>query len=317
MTYKKTPLILKIKGRQHFVNVLIIFFSVITYAQQIPNYTQYLYNMQVLNPAFVGAKSDLSVSLLSRQQWAGIEGTPKTQTFSINGRSVTGLGFGTTVINDKIGLASSTNINIDASYTIPTSRYGRLSFGLKGGLTFFSNNLSNGITPDNDVYPSSNGNFPNIGFGSLFYNEKYFIGLSVPNLLKSSQFESLENAENNEKVNSNNYFLATGIIYDLTKEIKFKPTTIIKYTPTLPVSVDLNSNFIYKNKIEAGISYRYNTSISALFSIIKNKKYRIGYSYDYKLANYGSNLSSHEIIIRFDFDLKRNTRWLFHNKCSF
>jgi type IX secretion system PorP/SprF family membrane protein len=308
----------KRKYRKGFISLLlIIFYNTITYAQQVPHYTQYLYNMQVLNPAFVGANSDLSISLLSRQQWVGVEGAPETKTFSINGRTFRGLGFGVTIINDKLGLANSTNINLDASYTISTSQYGRVSFGLKGGLTFFSNNLSNGTTPDNDFNPSTSGKFPNIGLGALYYNDKFFVGLSIPNILKSSQFKTLETFNIAEEVNNSNYFLATGLIYKLSEDFTFKPATIIKYTPTLPVSIDINSNIIYKNKLETGLSYRYKNSISALFAIIFKEKFRVGYSYDYKLSNYGTNLSSHEIIIRFDLDLKRNTRWLFHNKCYF
>jgi type IX secretion system PorP/SprF family membrane protein len=186
--------------------------------------------MQVINPAFVGSKADLSVSLLSRSQWIGIEGAPETKTFSINGRSVSGLGFGATVINDKLGLATSTNINIDASYTIPTSEYGRLSFGLKGGLTFFNNNLSEGVTADNEIYASTNGNFANIGFGGLYYDEQYFVGLSIPNILKSTQFKTLANIDENYGVNNRNYFLTAGMMFDLSEDFKLKPSTIIKYT---------------------------------------------------------------------------------------
>ena len=315
----KNPLLtLKIIYKQRFISVLLMmFFNIITFAQQVPHYTQYSNNMQVLNPAFVGAKSDISISLLTRQQWVGVEGSPKTHTFSISGRTISGLGFGTTVINDKIGLAESTNINIDASYTILTSDDSRISFGLKGGMTFFTNNLSNGITPDNDVYASTSGNFPNIGFGALYYNEKFFLGMSIPNLLKSTQFKTLENLNENGGVNNSNYFLAAGTTFDLSDNFKFRPSTIIKYTPSLPVSIDLNTNFIYNDKIETGLSYRYQNSITDLFALNINEKWRIGYSYDYQLASFGSNLSSHEIIVLFDIDLNRSTRWLPSEKCFF
>ncbi|MDN3620813.1 type IX secretion system membrane protein PorP/SprF [Polaribacter undariae] len=309
---------LKITDKTLFTCVLLIlFFSTFNYAQQTPHYTQYMYNMQVINPAFVGSRADLSISLLSRQQWVGVEGAPETKTFSINGRTAAGLGFGATVINDKLGLANSTNINLDISYTLPISRYERLSFGLKGGVTFFNNNYAGGVTPDNEIYASTNGSYPNIGFGGLYYTEDFFIGLSIPNILKSRQFKTLENLDESFGISNHNFFLASGYIYEMSEELKFKPSTIIKYTPSLPVSVDLNANFIYKEIIEAGLSYRYKESMSALFAIVINKKYRVGYSYDNRLANYGENLSSHEIIISFDLDLKRNTRWLFHNRCYF
>ncbi|OAD45795.1 PorP/SprF family type IX secretion system membrane protein [Polaribacter atrinae] len=318
MIYKNPLKILRIEHRPHFICVLIILFiSTLNYAQQTPHYTQYMYNMQIINPAFVGSRADLSISLLARQQWAGIEGAPETKTFSINGRTAAGLGFGVTVVNDKLGLANSNNINLDASYTLPLSRYERLSFGLKGGITFFNNNYSGGVTPDNEIYASTDGSYPNIGFGGLYYTEEFFIGLSIPNILKSSQFKTLENLDENFGISNHNFFLASGYIYEMSEELKFKPSTIIKYTPSLPISVDLNANFIYKEKVEAGLSYRYKESFSALFALVINKKYRIGYSYDNRLANYGNNLSSHEVIISFDLDLKRNTRWLFHNRCYF
>ncbi|QXP66839.1 type IX secretion system membrane protein PorP/SprF [Polaribacter sp. AHE13PA] len=309
---------LKITNKTLFTRVLIfLFFSTFNYAQQTPHYTQYMYNMQVINPAFVGSRADLSISLLSRQQWVGVEGAPETKTFSINGRTAAGLGFGATVINDKLGLANSTNINLDVSYTLPISRYERLSFGLKGGVTFFNNNYAGGVTPDNEIYASTDGSYPNIGFGGLYYTEDFFIGLSIPNILKSRQFKTLENLDESFGISNHNFFLASGYIYEMSEELKFKPSMIIKYTPSLPVSIDLNANFIYKEIIEAGLSYRYKESMSALFAIVINKKYRVGYSYDNRLANYGENLSSHEIIISFDLDLKRNTRWLFHNRCYF
>ena len=309
-----------INKRKHiitsFVSACLFLFFNSYYAQQAPHYSQYIYNMEVLNPAFVGSKADLSISLLSRQQWVGVEGAPETKTFSIGGRIKDGFGLGATLINDQLGLFKSTNMNIDASYTIPTSRYGRVSFGLKGGMTIFNNNTAIGITPDNDVYPSTRGRFPTVGFGGLYYNSRLFVGLSIPNILKSSSFRTVDTPTTVE-FNDANYFMIAGAIFNLTENILFKPTTIIKYSPTLPISIDLNANFTYKNKIETGISYRYKNSVSALTALIVKEKFRIGYAYEYQLATYGANLSSHEIILRFDFNLKRNTRWLFHNRCYF
>ena len=85
---KRNQIVLKKKNnkKQYLISMLLItVFNLVTYAQQTPHYTQYLYNMQVLNPAYVGSRSDLSISLLSRQQWVGVEGAPKTNTFSKTG----------------------------------------------------------------------------------------------------------------------------------------------------------------------------------------------------------------------------------------
>lgn len=311
---------LKIKSkRKLWLKIGLLFFmSINLYSQQIPNYTQYLYNMQILNPAYVGARAELSMSLLSRQQWVGVQGAPVTRTFSINGRTQEGIGIGATVVNDKIGLSESTNFNLDASYTIVTSQFSRLSFGLKGGITTYSNNFANAITSDaNDFYTSTSGNFPNVGFGAFFYSRKFYFGLSIPYLLETPQFYLEDSFKQARLAENANYFLTTGAVFKLTDNIMFKPSTMVRYTSSLPVSVDLNANFLYRDIIDAGVSYRHQSSISALFALIINQKFRIGYAYDHKMQTLGNNLSSHEIIFHLDINLKRNSRWLIHNSCYF
>lgn len=318
MMNKETKIVFKRNVKNKLLLVFVVFFiSFNIYSQQLPHYTQYLYNMQILNPAFVGYRAELSASLLTRQQWVGIEGAPRTNTFSINARTRRGLGIGATVVNDKIGLSETTNVNLDASFTLITSRYSRLAFGLKGGVTFFNNNLFDGITPDSDTYASTTGKFSNVGFGALFYTRKFYVGLSVPYLLETPQFYIQDNYKKGSLATNPNYFLSSGVVFKLSENILFKPSTMVRYTANLPVSIDINSNFLYKEIIETGLSYRHKNSVSGLFTLILNKKYRIGYAYDHKFSTLGGNLSSHEIIFHIDLNFKRNTRWLIHNLCYF
>lgn len=297
--------------------ILIFGVSLKTQSQQVPHYTQYLYNMQIVNPAFVGYRAELSASILTRQQWVGVPGAPKTNTFSLNARTRKGLGVGLTVVNDKIGLSETTNINLDASYTLITSRYSRIALGLKGGITFFNNNLFDGITPDSDVYASTSGNFNNVGFGALFYNRKFYVGFSIPYLLETPQFYIEDSYKKGSLATNPNYFLSSGVLFKLSENLMFRPSTMVRYTADSPISVDVNTNFLYKDIIEAGLSYRHKSSVSTLFSVIVNKKFRIGYAYDHRFSTLGGNLSSHEIIFHIDLNFKRNTRWLIHNMCYF
>ncbi len=314
---KQKNIILKISFQKLLFIILLFGLYNSSYSQQLPNYTQYLYNMQIINPAYVGARAELSMSVLSREQWVGVEGAPKTRTFSINGRTRRGLGIGATFVNDQIGLSKINNFNIDASYTLITSKYSRLSFGLKGGITFFDNNLANGITPDNNVNTSTTGNFPNAGFGAFYYNKKFYIGLSMPYILETPQFYIEDNFKETKLTENPNYFLTSGAIFDVSEDLKFKPSTMIRYTANLPLSVDVNANLYYKDIIETGLSYRHENSISALFALIIKEKYRIGYAYDHKFTTLGGNFSTHEIILHLDINLKRNSRWLLSNKCYF
>ena len=289
------------------------------FGQQQPHYAQYLYNMQVINPAFVGSKSDLNVTLLRRQQWVNVEGAPETTTFSANTRVNSGFGFGTTVISDKIGLLDNTSVNGDLSYTLPVSEFGRLSFGVKTGLSFFNNNLASGTTVDNEVYASRTGTYGNLGFGFLYTNQHFFAAFSVPNIFATPVFTLQQNFETVTDLENGNYFFSCGAFINLSKfsDIVFRPSTLIKYTPNLPLSVDINANFIYNKTYEFGLSYRYTNSISAMFALNINEKFRIGYAYENQLNAIGNNFNTHEIILRLDLKLNRNKRWLYDDCCYF
>ncbi len=302
-----------------YIIVNVLLFAVLQInAQQTPHYTQYMYNMNIINPAYAGARADISVGLLGRQQWVGVEGTPETETFSINARTFDSVGMGFSIVQDKLGLLEDTNFNIDLSYTMVTSRYTRLAFGIKGGFSNYTNNLSIGLTPDNDNYPDLVGVYPNAGFGLFFYAKNYYFGVSAPQIFNTPKFRL--DSDNYSSVISEyqNYFLTYGHVFEVNEKVKFKPSTLVKYTRNLPLSVDLNANLLYNNQVEFGLSYRYNDSVSAMAALIISQKFRIGYSYDYTLTNLGGfNSGSHEIMLLVDFDFAKRGRWLNDSSCYF
>lgn len=311
---------IKFKNKLKIVFLSLMFLDVLAInAQQAPHYAQYMYNMQVLNPAFVSSKSDFNATLLTRQQWINVDGAPETTTFSVNTRLNSGFGVGATVISDKIGLVNNTGLNLNVSYTVPLSEFGRLAFGIKSGISFFDNNLASGITVDNEVYASTSGQYGNLGFGLLYSSKDYYVGLSVQNLFESPVFRLQDDIQTVKGLERGNYFLTGGMAVDLSRynNIVFYPSTMIKYTPTLPISIDLNTNFVFDKKLEVGVSYRLQNSLSGMVALIFNEKFRVGYAYENYLTTIVQNFNTHEIILRIDLDLKRNNRWLFLDCCDF
>lgn len=297
---------------------IVFLVSLQIYAQQTPHYTQYMYNMNIINPAYAGARADISIGLLARQQWVGIEGTPQTQTFSINARTFDSVGMGLSVVQDKLGLLEDTNVNLDMSYTMVTSQHSRLAFGIKGGFSNYSNFLSAGLTPDNDSYANLTGTYPNAGVGLFFYTKNYYVGFSIPQLFNTPKFRLDPNSYSSVLNDYQSYFGTFGYVFQVNEKVKFKPSTLIKVTGGLPLSVDLNANILYNNQIEFGASYRYHDSVSAMAAIVVNKKFRIGYSYDYTLTNLGGfNQGSHELMLLIDFDFAKRGRWLNDSSCYF
>tara|TARA_R110002051_G_scaffold325854_1_gene432242 strand:- start:12488 stop:13468 length:981 start_codon:yes stop_codon:yes gene_type:complete len=305
----KKSLLLSMQKKHHLLFALCILSTFLSKAQQDPQYTQYMYNTQVVNPAYAGSRDMLSIGLLGRTQWVGFEGSPKTGTFTIN--SPIGLydnmGLGLSIVHDQIGPAIESNVVIDYSYSIEVSQTGKLAFGVKGGVDildvdytklniynqndpFFQNNIDNKLQPQ-------------IGVGLYYNTEKFYTGLSVPNLLNSKHFDesALQNIENSVAVERLHYFLIAGYVFDLNNNLKFKPATLVKAVSGSPLQWDLSANFLINEKFTLGTSYRWNASLSALAGFQISNSIFIGMAYDYEstsIENYSDG--SYEVFLRFD-----------------
>jgi len=286
-----------------------------TNAQQDPQYTQYMYNMNVVNPAYAGSRGTLSLGLLGRSQWTSVDGAPKTLTFDVHAPLGKKVGVGLSVIADEIGPAKETNIYADFSYTLTTSEEGRLAFGLKGGMTLLNVNLLDVVLPQtgsagDPVFDENiNDTFPNFGAGVYYYTNKWYAGFSVPNILKSEHLDKDNiNTKASEEVH---YFLTGGYVFDLSSTVKFKPSLMFKGVAGAPVSVDINANFLMYDRFEVGASYRIEDAVSLLFNFGVTPDFRIGYAYDYTISEFSNSQTggSHEIILLYDIDFsKKNVK---------
>ena len=163
-----------------------------THAQQDPQYTQYMYNMNVVNPAYAGSKKGLSLGLLYRTQWSGIDGAPNTGTFFGHSPLGNNMGIGLSVISDQIGPVNETNIYADVSYTLRFGGEHRLAFGVKAGATFHDIGLSgiDLIDQGDPFFQDISKTTPNFGAGLFYYTDQYYLSLSVPNLLASVHLDA-------------------------------------------------------------------------------------------------------------------------------
>src|SRR6478609_7829571 len=188
-------------------------------AQQNPHYTQYMYNMNVINPAYAGSKDHLSGAVLYRNQWVGIDGAPTT--FSLSGSSPIGknVGGGLSLISDQIGPVKEQNVYADFSYTLNLGGEHRLALGLKGGVTIQNTSLFSDINsslpePTDPAFSENTSNtFMNFGAGAFYYTDKYYVALSVPNMLKATY---LNQSGVKYGTSVQHYFLTGGYVFDLT-----------------------------------------------------------------------------------------------------
>jgi len=251
----------------YFLTAFALFTFIDMSAQQDPHYTQYMYNMSVINPAYAGSKENLAGGLLYRKQWVEIEDAPTTGTFFLHSPVGKNVGLGLSVITDKIGPVEENNLYADFSYTLNLGGEHKLAFGLKGGATFhkvglFSEVYSN--VPD-DFDPAfrenTNNTFLNLGTGLFYYTNKYYVAFSVPNMLKSKHLDFNGRQFGTETLH---YFLTGGYVFDLTPNVKFKPFAMIKSAFNAPTSLDVSTNFMFNDKFEVGATYRLEDSFGAM-----------------------------------------------------
>ena len=291
------------------IALVLVTFSIKLQAQQDPHYTQYMYNMNVINPAYAGSKENLSIGMLYRKQWVEIEDAPTTATFSGHAPVGKNVGLGLSVISDKIGPVEENNIYGDFSYTLQLGGEHKLAFGLKAGLTLHQVGLFSDINhtlPDqNDpafAQNTSNSYF-NLGSGLFYYTNKYYLALSVPNMMKSKHLDF-----NGRKFGSevSHYFLTGGYVFDVSENIKFKPFFMMKSAFNAPTSLDLSTNFLFNEKFEAGVTYRLEDSFGAMINYAISPNVKLGYAYDHIVSDLNvTTPSSHEIVLLFDLNFPR------------
>ncbi len=281
-----------------------------TYAQQDPQYTQYMYNTSMINPAYTGSRGVLSVFGLYRTQWVGLDGAPKTANISVSSPiGESGLGIGASFTNDRIGAMDENTFSVDLSYAIDLNHEYKLAFGLKGtanllNVDYTKLQIYNGTDPT--VQNNIDNKFtPNIGAGLYLYSEKSYLGFSVPNFLTTDRYNDNDITTMRQKMH---YYLMGGYVFEFNPSLKFKPAFLAKAIEGAPLQVDLTANFLIIDKFTVGAAYRWDASISGLVGFQINEGLFIGYTYDAetsKLARYNSG--SHEIFLRFDL-FNRYTR---------
>lgn len=279
--------------------------SVHLFGQQDAQYTQYMYNTVSVNPGYAGSRGHMSVAALYRTQWVGLDGAPTTQTLNLHSPiGYRGVGLGFSIVNDQIGPTSETNFDIDFSYTIYTSREGRLSFGLKAGANLLDVRFSelNQFAPDQILESDIDNRFsPNFGAGVYYHTNNFYAGLSVPRFLETAHFDESSLSSASERMN---FYFITGYVWDLNPFLKFKPALLTKLVQGAPLQVDVSANFMLNEKFILGAAYRWDAAVSGMLGFNISDGFLIGLAYDRETTELGSaafNDGSFEIILRYDF----------------
>ena len=282
--------------------VLAMVVAIPSMAQQLPQFTQYMYNTIAINPAYAGSRETLAIVGLHRNQWLGFPGAPTTQTLSIHSplhNEKIGLGF--SFINDELGFENHVYMYGDFSYSIKLNAISKLAFGVKAGFTSFNF--------DNKLYELNSDDLligrleerwrPNVGAGVMWLWERGYLGLSAPRLINHNYTDSPYKAM--ERLS---YYFTGGYVFDIGLDTKFKPAFMVKATNGAPISTDVSANFLFFEKLWLGAAYRFNSTTGALglmtdYQILRD--WRIGYTFELPTSEIRPYThGTHEIIIMFE-----------------
>jgi type IX secretion system PorP/SprF family membrane protein len=284
----------------------VYFFSPEVKAQQDPMLTQYMFNGLYLNPAYAGSHKYWTSTLTYRNQWVGIEGAPETAIAAVDG-PIPGknMGLGLILMHDRIGVTRQNTVIANYAYQIKTGEESRLALGINAGISQFSAKLTDLTVWDEDkVFQNdlTSKILPRFGLGAYFYAKKYYVGVSIPTLFAYQKGVDFNFDLSRSSFMRRHYMLTAGYVFDTSKEIKIKPSVLLKYVENAPMELDINLSTVYKDMFWVGASYRTGDAVALILEYQTNSYFRVGYSYDItlsKLRNYSSG--SHEIMIGIDF----------------
>jgi type IX secretion system PorP/SprF family membrane protein len=303
-------------------------------AQQNLQFSQYVFNMLSVNPAYAGYKEDLYLNAIYRHQWVDFPGAPQTGGVSIDGLTNARderVGLGAQVMVDNLGPQQTLSAYGFYSYRIPLDEEGtrRLCIGLGGGITQYSIDGSalKYVDDLDQALPLGKTSkiVPDARFGVYYYTPKFYISASVMDLfsLYTANFRYYWGGYNYSTLRkSQHLYVAAGYLLDLSENLKLKPSVMVKEDFKGPTNVDLTAFLLIAERLWIGGSYRTGVKLwnkpalakdleqldaaSAIVEFYATPQLRIGYSYDLtisKMASYQSG--SHEISVGFLFNQKK------------
>jgi len=283
--------------------------SLTGHSQQAPMFTHYMYNTLTVNPAYAGSRDALTITALHRSQWVDFNGAPITQTVTAHSPLINeNIGMGISLSNDKIGPTNNTSAFFNFAYKVKLNEKSKLAFGVSAGINMFQANL-NTLVLDEQVDPVfqtniSNKITPNFGFGAYYSRERFYAGISAPNLLQNN-ISVVDVTGGNTLIakEQRHYFLIAGAVFNLTEKLAFKPTGLLKVTAGAPVEADITASFIIMKKLLVGAMFRTGDALGVLVGFDITQQLHVGYSFDwsYGIRTFRYNQGSHEILLRYDF----------------
>ena len=301
------------------VMVSVLLLSGTGFSQQERQYSQFMYNKLAINPAFAGALPSTTFNALYRNQWMGFEGAPTTQALSANFPFLRQrVGLGANLIKSTIGISEMWTLSGMYAYRLPLGN-GYISGGMEGSLRYYgvdynspSLRADQNLASDNAlIVENTRAIVPNVGLGVYYSDKNFYVGFSVPRILRS-RIDFKNDLLISREVT--HFYLMTGYSLEVAESVSLTPQLNVKYVRNSPLTIDANMMVDFGMKYNAGISYRsggvYSSSgesIDILFGMKIVEPVFLGLAYDIQLGNLGKySNGSIECFLRYSLPAKED-----------
>jgi type IX secretion system PorP/SprF family membrane protein len=299
------------------LTIVLLFFCNTFFAQQDAQYNLYQFNQMVINPAYAGARDGLAAIAMTRQQWVGFDGAPKTYALSVHSPiAKKNIGVGLTIVNDVMGARNVFAAYGNASYILKIDKKTKLSFGMNAGYNRYQFAFGKITFKEGEAVPTqflSNFNRGALDINAGFYlrSKKYFVGVSATHLNTPKVYNYTATSATTAntftyRINVH-FFITAGYSHILNKNVIFAPTILIKEVKN-NFGADLNLNFFLYKKFWVGAFYRNAYGPGFLFQYYIDNHLRVGYSYDTGISDANKLGGSHEVLFGFDLAAKKKSR---------
>lgn len=320
--------------KKKFVAILTVLICMGCFAQQKPQYTQYILNNYILNPALSGIENYTDLKMSARDQWVGLNGAPQTfyltihapigkkdyktsaTSYAVPGENPRGNaywenytasqahhGIGFMMINDKTGLYNRFSADVSYAYHIGLSPRTNMAMGFAGGISKISYDRSKATPADPNDPQLGNGNSalfkirPDLSTGIWIYSADYFLGVSAQQIIPQ-KLAFLNDTLGFKLVP--HLFATAGYRFLLNEDVNALPSVLVKYISPVNPQVDVNIKLQYRDLFWIGGSYRIKDGYAAMLGLNVANTFNVGYAYDFtRTAINTASKGTHEIVIGF------------------
>ena len=287
-----------------FAFTVLVLSSMAIKAQQQPNFLFFEQNMSLFNPAYTGSEGSLA-GLQYRSAWSGIEDAPRAASFIYHTKEKNKASWGISYLTDRVYIENQGIVAVDYSYKLTLGGNTNFFLGIKAGVVY--NNLDatglDRITQESNANLNSIQNYMNplVGVGLLLKGEKYFIGLSTPNMLNSKRYKEAEGISTTATDKPHLYSTA-GFHLKLNNTITLSPSMLYRMVADAPNQLTAIAKLTLKERLSLGVGVSNNDYISTMLQVKMNQiDLGFGYEIGQRTSSTALRANTSEIMLRYRF----------------